>query len=69
MTLTRNMICVLDVMSANGAESVGVIVSQDAIFTTAEGTPFSGVALTPERARQLAREMIVIAERIEKNGS
>ena len=52
------MICVLNTLNVFGDPTVAVILSQDAGFLTKEGNPFSGVALTPERARSLANELI-----------
>lgn len=59
------MIAVMNVQSLDGQPCVGVILSNDAVFLTAEGTPCSGVALTPERARAIAAEMLIAATRVE----
>lgn len=59
------MICTIEVKNVDGDLAVGVILSRDAIFLTAQDTPIPGVALTPERARHLANELIQLACKIE----
>jgi hypothetical protein len=61
------LICTVPLRSTDGDLCVGIIISSEAIFLTTEGTPMSGVALTPDRARKFASELISIAEQVESD--
>jgi hypothetical protein len=63
------MINVLIVPSTDGINSVGVVLGPEDIFLSVEGTPQSGVALSPKSARLLAQKLLDAAEQVERSGN
>jgi hypothetical protein len=59
------MISVLVANDTAGKPSVCIVLGQADVFLTVEGTPTSGVALSPELARQVALRILTVAEEID----
>jgi len=59
------MINVFRAPDQNGREAIAVVLSQDAMFVTAEGEPFPGVALYVPQAREIAYRLLLFAQEIE----
>jgi hypothetical protein len=59
------MINVFRTPDKNGRDSIAVVLSQDAMFVTAEGDPFPGVALYAPQAREIAYRLLLFAQEIE----
>ena len=59
------MINVFRTPDKNGREAIAVVLSQDAMFVTAEGDPFPGVALYVPQAREIAYRLLLFAQEIE----
>jgi hypothetical protein len=59
------MINVFRAPDKNGRDAIAVILSQDAIFVSAEGDPFPGVALYAAQAREIAYRLLLFAQEIE----
>jgi len=50
-----------------GRHAIAVILSQNALFATAEGDPYPGVALTVPQARVVAYRLLLFAQEIEND--
>lgn len=59
------MISVLQAKDTQGQPCVAIVLRADSMFTTVEGDPLPGAALTPANARELAYQVLLIAQRIE----
>ena len=59
------MINVFRAPDKNGREAIAIVLSQDAMFVTAEGDPFPGVALYAPQAREIAYRLLLFAQEIE----
>jgi hypothetical protein len=59
------MINVFRAPDKNGREAIAVVLSQDAMFISAEGDPFPGVALCATQAREFAYRLLLFAQEIE----
>jgi hypothetical protein len=59
------MISVFRTVDKAGRDSVAVVLSQDAMFVTAEGDPYPGVALYAPQAREIAYRLLMFAQEIE----
>jgi hypothetical protein len=59
------MINVFRVPDKTGRDAIAVVLSQDAMFVTAEGDPFPGVALYVPQAREIAYRLLLFAQEIE----
>ncbi len=59
------MINVFRAPDKDGREAIAVVLSQDAMFVTAEGAPFPGVALYASQAREIAYRLLLFAQEIE----
>jgi hypothetical protein len=59
------MINVFRTPDKNGRDAIAVVLSQDAMFVTAEGDPFPGVALYVPQAREIAHRLLLFAQEIE----
>ena len=59
------MISVFRAPDKNGRDSIAVVLSQDAMFVTAEGDPYPGVALYVPQAREVAYRLLLFAQEIE----
>ena len=59
------MITVFRAPDKNGRDAIAVVLSQDAMFVTAEGDPFPGVALYAAQAREIAYRLLLFAQEIE----
>jgi hypothetical protein len=59
------MINVFRAPDKDGREAIAVVLSQDAMFVTAEGDPFPGVALYASQAREIAYRLLLFAQEIE----
>jgi hypothetical protein len=64
------MISVFRTVDKTGRDSVAVVLSQDAMFVTAEGDyPYPGVALYAPQAREIAYRLLMFAQEIENGRS
>ena len=59
------MINVFRAPDKDGRDAIAVVLSQDAMFVTAEGDPFPGVALFVPQAREIAYRLLLFAQEIE----
>jgi hypothetical protein len=59
------MINVFRAPDKDGREAIAVVLLQDAMFVTAEGDPFPGVALYAAQAREIAYRLLLFAQEIE----
>jgi hypothetical protein len=59
------MINVFRTPDKNGRDAIAVVLSQDAMFVTAEGDPFPGVALYVPQAREIAHRLLLFAQEID----
>ncbi len=59
------MINVFRAPDRNGRDTIALVLSQDAMFITAEGDPFPGVALYAPQAREIAYRLLLFAQEIE----
>ena len=59
------MINVFRVPDKTGRDAIAVVLSQDAMFVTAEGDPFPGVALYVPQAREIDYRLLLFAQEIE----
>lgn len=59
------MINVFRTPDKNGRDSIAVVLSQDAMFVTAEGDPFPGVALYAPQAREIAYRLLLFAQELD----
>jgi hypothetical protein len=59
------MINVFRAPDQDGRDAIAVVLSQDAMFVTAEGEPFPGVALYVPQAREVAYRLLLFAQEIE----
>jgi hypothetical protein len=59
------MINVFRAPNKNGRDAIALVLSQDAMFVTAEGDPFPGVALYAPQAREIAYRLLLFAQEIE----
>jgi hypothetical protein len=59
------MINVFRAPDKDGRDSIAVILSPDAMFVTAEGDPYPGVALCAPQAREVAYRLLLFAQEIE----
>jgi hypothetical protein len=59
------MINVFRMPDKDGRQAIAVVLSQDAMFVTAEGDPFPGVALYAPQAREIAYRLLLFAQEIE----
>lgn len=59
------MITVFRAPDKNGRDAIAVVLSQDAMFVSAEGDPFPGVALYVPQAREIAYRLLLFAQEIE----
>lgn len=59
------MINVFRLPDKNGRDAIAVVLSQDAMFVSAEGDPFPGVALYVPQAREIAYRLLLFAQEIE----
>jgi hypothetical protein len=59
------MINVFRAPDQNGRDAIAVVLSQDAMFVTAEGDPFPGVALYAPQAREIAYRLLLFAHEME----
>jgi hypothetical protein len=60
------MINVFRAPDKDGRDSIAVVLSPDAMFVTAEGDPYPGVALYVRQAREVAYRLLLFAQEIEK---
>ena len=63
------MISVLLVPTSEGKDAVGVVLGPGDVFLTTDGTPQSGVALSPGKARLIAQRLLETAEEVERRGN
>jgi hypothetical protein len=59
------MINVFRALDKEGREAIALVLSQDAMFVSAEGDPFPGVALYVPQAREIAQRLLLFAQEIE----
>jgi hypothetical protein len=59
------MINIFRAPAKNGHDAIAVVLSQDAMFVSAEGDPFPGVALYVPQAREIAYRLLLFAQEIE----
>jgi hypothetical protein len=59
------VLSVLLVNNEAGVPSVGVLVGQHNVFLTTEGHPYSGVALAPDAAREVAGRLMRFAAQLD----
>jgi hypothetical protein len=59
------MINVFRAPDKNGRDAIAVALSQEAMFVTAEGDPYPGVALYAPQAREVAYRLLLFAQEIE----
>ena len=59
------MINVFRSLDKDGRDAIAVVLSQDAMFVSAEGDPFPGVALYVPQAREIAHRLLLFAQEIE----
>ncbi len=59
------MINVFRTSDKNGRDAIAVVLSQDAMFCTAEGDPYPGVALSAAQAKEIAYRLLLFAQEIE----
>jgi hypothetical protein len=63
------MISVVRAPDKNGRDAIAVVLSQDAMFVSAEGDPFPGVALYVPQAGEIAHRLLLFAQEIENGRS
>lgn len=59
------MINVFRAQDNEGREAIGVVLSPESMFVTAEGDPYPGVALYVPQAREVAYRLLLFAQEIE----
>jgi hypothetical protein len=59
------MINVFRTPDKNGRDAIAVVLSQNAMYVSAEGDPFPGVALYVPQAREIAYRLLLFAQEIE----
>jgi hypothetical protein len=59
------MINVFRAPDNKGRDAIALVLSQDAMFVSAEGDPFPGVALYAPQAREIAYRLLLFAQEIE----
>jgi hypothetical protein len=59
------MINVFRAPDKDGHDSIAIVLSPDAMFVTAEGDPYPGVALYVRQAREVAYRLLLFAQEIE----
>lgn len=59
------MINVFRAQDNEGREAIGLVLSPESMFVTAEGDPYPGVALYVPQAREVAYRLLLFAQEIE----
>jgi hypothetical protein len=59
------MVNVFRAPDKDGREAIALVLSQDAMFVTAEGDPYPGVALYAPQAREIAYRLLLFAQELE----
>jgi hypothetical protein len=64
------MVNVFRAPDKDGRDAIALVLSQDAMFVTAEGDPYPGVALYAPQAREVAYRLLLFAQELEsKSGA